>query len=1079
MTNRYPAYESRKTSNATYKTAVTADVSRQTATIPSTESAYTTATNVVKEKALDLINRLSPDNPYSGKSFNVSNTSALNPALPVAGVGYGGYVTKQGVFKTYSTANIAGTNDCPLIYNIPLLSNETGNNYKYAKSLKQGTPIEGGQTCGNEGSSVYTSKLITNPTKEYVGCYNDKFNALNKNNLGINAPSDGSGSLINNIASKTTFGTKTLDECNQYASENNYQYFAMQKNTDSTYKCTAFNSTNTNDYNRFNDAMENTVITSDVVFSTIDSTAIILRILNTGQLQIYNSSVIGDIKVLAPVTPQSACTNSGNIGIVSGNFTCSTNQGFTNMFDSTLFEGLTNMFDSTLIEGFNFKKTISKAVSSPVKTIAAVKPAAVIASIPFVSKNLATSLISTNYEKDANDAAKKASASLTTAQNDQKTVEDIYKTTNPNSSLFIYKTAASNAVTNATTYSASASNDAKSTSSTNNISEKINHLNNTLKNATNAANAANAVKKALDDITRESAIIKADKAAADKAAADKEKADKAAADKAKAEAAAAATSSTFSRKSEFSRQSETTPTSTSSTRPTDYRNVVETKLRSMCANKPNCVINLTDSFFDITRSCDTNDRYLSYSYKCGSSDTTGVLNVKNPTTTSTTIDCSSYINTNCTFFLFLNEDNGKIELYKGAPTAILNNPSSSSPWPYGTHIWQSNNIKPTTIIPNTNWVSNKGKYGTNFLSQSNTLANNDWIGSKNGNFRLIMQNGVLKIETLRYSPGCDSNTNMPLREEINSIYKIKEYSTSNINNFNKLAYIDSDSKLRDYDSTAIKMSNDYTSYVNYDTAASNNISTSYSKPSANDCKKECDDNVVCTGYVYDSKVSGSNQNCLLKTGTATSIFQNKVFSDVTATSQKTLYIRKPKVKPEILPNCDKNIVDIDAVKYLKYSKINGNITSEKTSYENIDCNMVKELDAPYTAVDSVSNTMSTISDNIRNSVNSIIGNYSDPTNSLNSNMNQMTGNTPKMDSDLATYDDNVQNIGRLAGFQNLYSGNKYIEGMQNLTQNLMINDINGMLSDSDTRILQANYSYIMWSVLAVGLLSITVNTINK
>jgi hypothetical protein len=42
-----------------------------------------------------------------------------------------------------------------------------------------------------------------------------------------------------------------------------------------------------------------------------------------------------------------------------------------------------------------------------------------------------------------------------------------------------------------------------------------------------------------------------------------------------------------------------------------------------------------------------------------------------------------------------------------------------------------------------------------------------------------------------------------------------------------------------------------------------------------------------------------------------------------------------------------------------------------------------------------------------------------------------------------------------------------------------MNDINGMLSDSDLIVLQGNYSYIMWSILAVGLLTITVNTMKK
>ena len=42
-----------------------------------------------------------------------------------------------------------------------------------------------------------------------------------------------------------------------------------------------------------------------------------------------------------------------------------------------------------------------------------------------------------------------------------------------------------------------------------------------------------------------------------------------------------------------------------------------------------------------------------------------------------------------------------------------------------------------------------------------------------------------------------------------------------------------------------------------------------------------------------------------------------------------------------------------------------------------------------------------------------------------------------------------------------------------------MNDINGMLSDSDLIVLQENYSYIMWSILAVGLLTITVNSMKK
>jgi hypothetical protein len=42
-----------------------------------------------------------------------------------------------------------------------------------------------------------------------------------------------------------------------------------------------------------------------------------------------------------------------------------------------------------------------------------------------------------------------------------------------------------------------------------------------------------------------------------------------------------------------------------------------------------------------------------------------------------------------------------------------------------------------------------------------------------------------------------------------------------------------------------------------------------------------------------------------------------------------------------------------------------------------------------------------------------------------------------------------------------------------------ISDINGMLNDSDLYVLQGNYRYIMWSILAVGILTVTVSTMKK
>ena len=71
---------------------------------------------------------------------------------------------------------------------------------------------------------------------------------------------------------------------------------------------------------------------------------------------------------------------------------------------------------------------------------------------------------------------------------------------------------------------------------------------------------------------------------------------------------------------------------------------------------------------------------------------------------------------------------------------------------------------------------------------------------------------------------------------------------------------------------------------------------------------------------------------------------------------------------------------------------------------------------------------------------------------------------------------NISSSGK-EGFVSLEQNNK--ESMQNLSNSLDLNDLNGMLLDSDLRVLNENYSYILWSILAIGILTITINTMKK
>ena len=71
----------------------------------------------------------------------------------------------------------------------------------------------------------------------------------------------------------------------------------------------------------------------------------------------------------------------------------------------------------------------------------------------------------------------------------------------------------------------------------------------------------------------------------------------------------------------------------------------------------------------------------------------------------------------------------------------------------------------------------------------------------------------------------------------------------------------------------------------------------------------------------------------------------------------------------------------------------------------------------------------------------------------------------------------MDDYSKFTSMLNLSSNREVIENNNNKKINM--NDINSMLSDTDIKLLQENYSYIYWSILAIGLLTVTINQIKK
>ena len=130
--------------------------------------------------------------------------------------------------------------------------------------------------------------------------------------------------------------------------------------------------------------------------------------------------------------------------------------------------------------------------------------------------------------------------------------------------------------------------------------------------------------------------------------------------------------------------------------------------------------------------------------------------------------------------------------------------------------------------------------------------------------------------------------------------------------------------------------------------------------------------------------------------------------------------------------------------------------------ENVDCGITQELSQEQSIFDTVKTSLSNLKDNI-------IGKSNNAEISYTKNTKQII----PTNTGSAIINKNDNSITKAEIVVTKVNDYKITEGFDTIN----MDDINGMLSDSDITILQSNYSYIMWSVLAVGLLSVTVNTV--
>ena len=330
--------------------------------------------------------------------------------------------------------------------------------------------------------------------------------------------------------------------------------------------------------------------------------------------------------------------------------------------------------------------------------------------------------------------------------------------------------------------------------------------------------------------------------------------------------------------------------------------------------------------------------------------------------------------------------------------------------------------------PNPAYTAAKGKYGRDWISSGDTLAAGDFVGSADGTFALVMQDdGNLVLYTYTLGSNCskmaDGNTGAGAGG--NAMYA---FPTSSIpGNMGKLAYIDENSQLHDYPSSNVKLVNTYSKFEEIDSGGHDIPGAAYGNATVDQCTTTCNDNSTCAGFAF------YQNTCYPK---------NNTMFPVPGTSQPLkgcdVYIknREPQRPPIGVPSTTNNL---DTVAYQNYSR--GGAVGDRYGLSNANGVQKQQLSDLETRLKLI-------------------------TSEINKFTNQFEEGGTKIDNQL------ISNIPGTDGYlKDLDITNTQIK---NFTSN-----IDRILVDSDIVVLQKNYDYMFWSILAAGTLLISMNIVKK
>jgi hypothetical protein len=335
--------------------------------------------------------------------------------------------------------------------------------------------------------------------------------------------------------------------------------------------------------------------------------------------------------------------------------------------------------------------------------------------------------------------------------------------------------------------------------------------------------------------------------------------------------------------------------------------------------------------------------------------------------------------------------------------------------------------------PNPSYAAAKGKYGKNWMATGATLSAGDFVGSNDGSIALVMQtDGNLVLNTYVMGSNCKpmADGNIGGGANGNAIYETDKQSYPK--DLFKLAFIDPDSELRDYPSDNSQYSTSYTKMPN--TYATNDIPNAALSADLKTCQTMCDSNPECSGFNYLEGDDHGNHvtYCMPKQGDLAAAISPTIMPGY------DLYARNktPKTSPAGASTQTQNI---DSIMYNGYIAGGEVDTSRKLP----------------TATPAQKAKLAKLQS------------------SLDQQSQQLIGLTTQFDTGSSSAWRQSQ--------KNIKGTQQYLNEFKSTNDKITTFSTNvpNILRDSDIVVLQKNYDYLFWSILATGTVLVAMNVVKK